>query len=129
MLQVVAAVIKQANQFLITQRPLHALFAGKWEFPGGKIQINESHEEALVRELSEELGVLISVQSLFMTVQHQYTDFELMLHVYLGSIEAGKVAANEGQNYQWVEAERLEDFEFTEADQPIVNRLVQEFFQ
>lgn len=84
LVEVVAAVIKSGEEILCVQRGASKLkyISDKWEFPGGKIESGEDHSEALIREISEELQVLIAVGSKIITVNHSYPDFHLTMHAY-----------------------------------------------
>lgn len=126
MIRVVAAIICKSGRYLIARRPPKSVFEGLWEFPGGKVEPDESDQDALIRELGEELGILITVKDLFMSIDHDYPDFSIQLKVYLAEIAAGKVVPSEGQEYAWADADEIEGLTFVEADQPIVERLIQE---
>jgi len=80
-IEVVAAVILKDDTVLIAQRQ-KGDFAGMWEFPGGKIEPGESHSEALIREILEELNLPIKVNEFLMTINHQYSNFHLTMHCY-----------------------------------------------
>lgn len=79
MIDVVAAVIESEGKYLIARRAVHKAQGGKWEFPGGKVEENESFEDALAREFMEEFGVKLSVDGVLLTAQHNYPDIEINL--------------------------------------------------
>ena len=121
-----AAVISRADCILCVQRPQH--FKGyislKWEFPGGKVEEGEQLEEALVREIREELSVDIEISNFFMTVEHTYPDFHLVMHVYRCHLTEGEVILNEHVDMKWLKVEELDQLDWAEADVPIVKRLI-----
>ena len=118
-IRVVAALLqRQDGKVLITQRRPQAFMPLKWEFPGGKVEQGESDQEALARELQEELGIQVQVGTHFMGMVHNYPDFDVDFQVYSCSIVSGdlkKIAVND---YCWVTISDLESFEFPPADQP-----------
>src|SRR5262245_10160946 len=81
-IRVVAAIISMAGKFLITQRPENGQLAGLWEFPGGKVEPEESLEQALVREIEEEIGVVIQVLGEYFQVEHHYPTRSVQLHFF-----------------------------------------------
>ena len=89
MTEVVAALIWKENRFMICQRPAHKTRALEWEFVGGKVEVGESKEQALVRECQEELGVEIKVYDIFMDVVHTYPDITVHLTLFNASIASG----------------------------------------
>ena len=125
MVTVVAAIIRRNNKILITRRFANVHLAGFWEFPGGKVERDESLETALVREISEELGLTIQVDNEFFTIQHDYPDRSVRLHFFNCSIIAGDPQALEVAAMRWVEARELNEFQFPPADAELINRLCQ----
>lgn len=124
MLTVVAAVIKNASgEWLIAQRPEHKIRGGQWEFPGGKVDAGESRENALIRELQEELGVTISALRPLCSKLHHYPDVTVSLHAYLCIIGAGKPTPIEHQRIAWVTTSALGDYQLSGADRAIVDIL------
>ncbi len=121
MLRVVAAVIHDdVGQILIAQRPLHKHQGGLWEFPGGKIEPGESAEDALARELEEELGIRPLTSRPLLTVEHHYADKSVRLEVWRVTEFGGHAHGAEGQPIAWVAPDRLADFEFPAANTPIL---------
>ncbi|WP_045223214.1 (deoxy)nucleoside triphosphate pyrophosphohydrolase [Desulfonatronum thioautotrophicum] len=102
-LNVVAAVIWRDGRYLAVQRPAGKLMAGYWEFPGGKVEQGESLEQALVRELSEELAITAVDFFLWRQVAHAYPDLEVLLHVFWVTSFHGKPLPLENQSMLWVE--------------------------
>ena len=122
-IDVVAAVIRRGNTFLIAQRPAHKHKGGCWEFPGGKIESGESNRQALTRELKEEIGITIGSARPFIKVTHQYAEKIVVLDVWLvGSFE-GEPAGLEGQPLKWITTREIDDHVFPEADVAILNAI------
>ena len=121
-----AAVIYRANNILCVQRPQHSKghISLKWEFPGGKVEEGEQFKEALVREIREELSVDIEISNFFMTVEHTYPDFHLVMHVYNCQLTEGEVILNEHVDMKWLKVDELDRLDWAEADIPIVKRLM-----
>lgn len=123
---VVAAILVENTKVLCVQRGVHKLsyISKKFEFPGGKIEAGESNEQALVREISEELKVNIEVGQSFLTVEHEYPDFALVMHSYLCKIKNMQtLQLTEHIDYKWLAAAELETLDWAAADVPIVKRL------
>ena len=106
---------------LITKRPEGKPLAGLWEFPGGKVEAYETPEQALVRELKEELGIDVAAPGLtpLTFASHSYPAFHLLMPVYLCRRWSGDVAANEGQGLAWVRPEALTAYAMPPADEPL----------
>lgn len=104
-----AVLIDHARNILLTQRPEGRPYAGLWEFPGGKVETGESPEEALVRELREELGITVKIEDLiaFRFVSHAYEDFHLVMVVFTVRSWEGEITPMEGQNSKWVKPQEL----------------------
>jgi 8-oxo-dGTP diphosphatase len=115
------ALLNRAGEVLIAKRPLSRPLAGLWELPGGKIEAGEEPEEALVRELSEELGIAIAMADLqpLTFASHAYPDFHLLMPVYLCRSWQGSVAALEGQELAWVKPDDLPRYDMPPADEPL----------
>ena len=125
-IQVVAAAIFQNDKVLSVQRAEHEkeYVSLKWEFPGGKVEAGEQFEEALVREIREELSVDIEISKFFMTVEHTYPNFHLVMHVYRCDLTEGEVILNEHVDMKWLKVDELDQLDWAEADIPIVKRLM-----
>ena len=117
-----AALVDRGNRVLIAQRPEGKPMAGLWEFPGGKVHAGETPEQALVRELEEELSIEVCDTCLapFTFASHSYEDFHLLMPLYLCRNWDGEIAAREGQALKWVRAARLTDYAMPEADVPLI---------
>ena len=126
-IQVVAAAIFQDDRVLCVQRAEHdrEYVSLKWEFPGGKVEVGESREEALVREIREELAVDIEVSEFLMTVEHTYPDFHLTMHVFKCALQSGEIVLNEHMDAKWLSLEELDQLDWAAADLPVVKSLMQ----
>jgi 8-oxo-dGTP diphosphatase len=115
------ALVDQDGAVLITRRPAGKPLAGLWEFPGGKIEAGEEPEEALIRELHEELGIDVAKADLspLTFASHAYAEFHLLMPVYVCRRWRGSVAANEGQELDWVRPEALSGYAMPPADEPL----------
>jgi 8-oxo-dGTP diphosphatase len=125
-IEVVAGIIFFRNQILCVQRPKNKLhyISEKFEFPGGKIEKGETKTEALQRELFEELNISTNVKSLFLTVVHEYPDFELTMHSFICEVETKELTLHEHIAQEWLTIRELKKLDWAAADIPIVNKLV-----
>ena len=114
--EVVAAVIVEDDKVFCCQRGPKGECAFNWEFPGGKIEHGETHVEALVREIKEELNCLISVNKYITTVNHEYNTFSITMHVYLCSLISGEPTLLEHKSSLWCDKNKLKELDFAEAD-------------
>lgn len=124
-LEVVAALIWDKDRFLICQRPKDKGCALLWEFVGGKVEPRESHEQALVRECREELGIQVSVGNQFMDVTHEYPDAVVHLTLYEATIVSGIPQRLEHQDFQWILPDEISQYPFCPADKAILERIQQ----
>lgn len=119
---------KVGREVLISKRPLNAHQGGLWEFPGGKVEPNETVTQALARELNEELGVDVPLSSAspipLIRIPHDYGDKRVVLDVWMVSEFSGEPTGMEGQPVNWVRVGNLGDYEFPEANKPIINALI-----
>ncbi|NJC26703.1 (deoxy)nucleoside triphosphate pyrophosphohydrolase [Neolewinella antarctica] len=129
-INVVAAVIQHAGQILCVQRGVgeHAYVSEKWEFPGGKVEAGESNEEALAREIREELHLDIVVAEFLMTIDHTYPNFRILLHTYLCTAPHRRITLTEHLSFCWLPTIELDTLDWAAADLPIVARLVSPAF-
>jgi 8-oxo-dGTP diphosphatase len=122
--EVVAALIQDdEGRYLITRRRGGSHLAGMWEFPGGKREPGESLEEALRRELIEELSATFSVGEKVETVTWPYAERTVVLHFYRCRFESGTIEPCEQQAMEWVEPARLAELQFPPADRELIARL------
>ncbi len=119
-----AVILNARNQILIAQRnPEKGMLAGLWEFPGGKVAEGESLPECIVRELMEEMGILIEAGPHLVTVHHAYTHFTIELHAYFARIRSGRPRHLECTGHAWVTCDRFADYPFSKADHGIIQAL------
>jgi 8-oxo-dGTP diphosphatase len=119
------ALIDADGRVLLAQRPPGKPMAGLWEFPGGKVEQSERPEETLIRELQEELGIVVSEPCLapLTFASHIYPDFHLLMPLYVCRRWEGTVMPREGQALAWVRPNKLRDYEMPPADVPLVSHL------
>ncbi len=124
-LVVACALIDADGRVLIAQRPEGKAMAGLWEFPGGKVEAGERPEDALIRELKEELGIDVTHACLspFVFASHAYDDFHLLMPLYVCRRWTGTPVSREHQDMRWVRPVRLGDFPMPEADVPLIAHL------
>ena len=117
-----AALVDTDGRVLLAERPAGKPMAGLWEFPGGKVKPGETPEQALIRELAEELGIDVAASCLapFAFASHAYADFHLLMPLYVCRKWRGFVTAREGQRLSWVRPERLAEYRMPPADTPLV---------
>ena len=125
-IEVVAGIIFFQNEILCVQRSKNKFFyiSEKFEFPGGKIENGETKEEALQRELSEELNISVIIKSFYHTVIHEYPDFELTMHSFICEVVTKELILNEHINQEWLTIKELDKLDWAAADIPIVNKLI-----
>ena len=114
-IEVVAAVIEKDNKYFATQRG--------WEFPGGKMEAGETPQQALVREIKEELDTEIQVGDFLTTVEYDYPNFHLTMHCYMCTVIKGKLSLLEHEAAKWLSVEKLESVDWLPADVVVVKAL------
>jgi len=118
------AIVKNSdNLFLISLRPLSVHQGGKWEFPGGKVEKNEFPEQAMRRELFEEVDLTVLEYQLLESKSFDYGDCFLYLHFYLVTDFSGEAKGKEGQAIKWVSKEQLALYEFPDANKTVIELL------
>ena len=119
------ALIDADGRVLIAQRPLGRPMEGLWEFPGGKVEEGEAPEQKLIRELHEELGIVVREACLapLTFASHAYADFHLLMPLYVCRRWEGTAVAREGQQLAWVRPNRLKDYPMPPADLPLIPHL------
>ena len=123
MVEVVAALIRQGDKFMICQRPANKARALLWEFVGGKVEPGETKEQALIRECKEELNVLLSVGDVFLDVVHEYPDLTVHLTLFNATISEGEPQMLEHNNIKWVTPSEISNYEFCPADEEILAKI------
>ena len=122
-IEVVAAIIHDGEgRVFATQRGYGPMKDG-WEFPGGKMEAGETAEEALKREIWEELETRIEVEQLFETIDYDYPEFHLTMHCYICKVESGELTLKEHEAARWLTKEQLGSIDWLPADQSIISRL------
>jgi 8-oxo-dGTP diphosphatase len=119
------ALVDADGRVLIAQRPPGKTMAGLWEFPGGKVEAGERLEDSLIRELKEELGIVVTEACLapLTFASHTYPDFHLLMPLFVCRRWEGTVTPREGQSLAWVRPNRLRDYPMPPADEPLVSHL------
>ena len=121
-INVVAAIIKENDKIFVTQRG-YGEFAGGWEFPGGKIEEGETPQQALVREIKEELDIKISVGELLDIVEYDYPTFHLSMKCFWATIEEGKLVLKEHMAAKWLKKDELGTVDWLPADEGLVEKI------
>lgn len=128
MTQVVAALIWRDNKFMICQRPANKTRAFQWEFVGGKVEKGETLEQALKRECMEEMGVQITVGSVFAEVDHIYPDITIHLTLFHASLNEGEEPKRlEHNDIKFITPAEIKNYEFCPADTEILNKILEEY--
>ena len=127
MTQVVAALIRKDNGFMIFQRPETKTRAFQWEFVGGKVEPGETLEEALVRECREEIGVTVRVGDVFTEVDHEYPDITIHLTLFNAEIEEGIPQKLEHNDIRCITPDEISQYNFCPADDEILKKIMAEF--
>jgi 8-oxo-dGTP diphosphatase len=119
------ALVDADGRVLLAQRPAGRTMAGLWEFPGGKVEAGERPEQTLIRELREELGIAVTEACIapLTFASHGYSDFHLLMPLYVCRRWEGAVTAKEGQKLAWVRPNRLRDYDMPPADVPLISHL------
>ena len=123
MTEVVAALIWDDDKFMICQRPVHKARALLWEFAGGKVELGETKEQALMRECKEELDILLSVGDVFMDVVHEYPDLTVHLTLFNATIAEGEPQKLEHNDIRWIMPCEIPNYEFCPADEEILDKI------
>ena len=121
-IEVVAAIIHDEGRIFATQRG-YGDYKDGWEFPGGKMELGESPEEALKREIWEELETKIIVEHLVQTVEYDYPKFHLKMHCFWCHIESGQLVLKEHEAARWLKLEDLDSVDWLPADKVVVKKL------
>lgn len=121
--EVVAALIRDKEKFMICQRPAHKARGLLWEFVGGKVEQGETKEQALIRECREELNVLISVGDIFMDVIHEYPDLTVHLTLFHAVIAEGVPQKLEHNDIRWITPSEIPNYDFCPADVEILKKI------
>ena len=123
--EVVAAIIEKEGKYFATQRG-YGDFKDGWEFPGGKVEPGEQPEQAIIREIKEELESTVSIIKFLCTVEHDYPKFHLTMHCYLCRLEEGNLHLVEHEAARWLLPEQIDSVGWLPADIKVVNALKKE---
>ncbi|WP_394129290.1 8-oxo-dGTP diphosphatase MutT [Shewanella maritima] len=123
----VGVIIDNQQQILLALRHGHLHQGGKWEFPGGKVESDETVTQALVRELAEEVNLQVGSSIPFMKISHDYPDKHVLLDIHLVTDFTGEAKGMESQQIAWVNINELAQYEFPEANKPILDKLLQHY--
>ncbi len=121
-IEVVAAIITDHNRIFATQRG-YGEFKDGWEFPGGKMEAGETPEQALAREIREELDTEIAVGDLFETVEYDYPAFHLTMHCFWCTVKSGNLVLKEHEAARWLPREDLDSVDWLPADRDLIEKL------
>ncbi|MFT8352702.1 8-oxo-dGTP diphosphatase MutT [Clostridium saccharoperbutylacetonicum] len=121
-IEVVAAIIKHDNEIFTTRRS-YGEFENMWEFPGGKMEAGETREEALIREIKEELELSININEYLTTIDYDYSTFHLTMHCFICTINGGKLHLNAHNDAKWMSMEDLDNLNWVPADILVVEKL------
>ncbi len=125
-IKVVCGIIIKDNRVLICRRKVEKSLGGYWEFPGGKVEDSESYEESLKRELVEELGLEVSIDSHFMNNTHRYEKATIELIAFKCSTDQTEIKSIDHDQIEWVDPTMLLDWKLAPADVPIAKALIKE---
>ncbi|MGR6503914.1 8-oxo-dGTP diphosphatase MutT [Shewanella sp. Koi 1] len=120
----VGIILNPNGQILLAKRPEHLHQGGKWEFPGGKVEQGETVTQALIRELKEEVALIVSASEPFMALSYDYPDKHVLLDIHTVSEFTGEAQGLEGQQIAWVNKHELSHYDFPEANKPILSKLL-----
>jgi 8-oxo-dGTP diphosphatase len=126
-IEVVAAIIMQGDEIFATQRG-YGDFKGYWEFPGGKIEVDETPQQALIREIKEELDVEIMVGELIHTVEYDYPQFHLTMHCFICTKTAGELVLKEHEAGKWLTKDTISSVEWLPADEGIL-KIIEDYLR
>jgi A/G-specific adenine glycosylase len=123
--QISVGVVFKNGRVLITQRKLDGLLGGLWEFPGGKIKTGEDAEAACIREIKEEVNLVVKVDSHLCRVKHAYTHFKIVMDVFCCSFVSGTVRLNGPVDHRWIKLHRIDDYPLPKANHKFIPKLKQ----
>ena len=127
MTEVVAALIRDGDRFMICQRPANKKRGLLWEFVGGKVEQGETKEQALIRECVEELDILISVRDVLMDVIHEYPDLTVHLTLFNALIAEGAPRMLEHNDIRWITPREIPNYVFCPADEEILEKIIERY--
>ena len=119
----VGVIVREDGTILIARRPDHLHMGGYWEFPGGKVEVGESVQQALARELWEEVAIKVTQLEPLTEIRHQYAEKAVFLDTWWVTAFTGEARGLEGQEVRWVSTEALDDYQFPEANLEIITAI------
>ena len=122
-IKVIAGLITDSNKYLIAKRNMKKSLGGLWEFPGGKIDDDETPKECLKRELKEELNIETVIGDFICSNTHDYGDFKIDLHLYEVKSFSGNIIKSEHEDIKWISKVEFDNYKFAPADIPIIEKL------
>lgn len=120
----VGVILGSDGRILLARRPDHLHMGGRWEFPGGKVEEGETVQQALARELREEVAIEVEALQPLTEIRHDYPEKTVLLDTWWVTEFAGEPQGREGQEIAWVEVSGLADYRFPDANQPIIDALL-----
>lgn len=123
-IRVVGAMIEKDGRYLITQRPPTATLPLLWEFPGGRVEVGETDQAALARELREEMDIGVEVGGRVIHVEHAYEDYDIDFCVYRCRLTQGPVQHLRVHDHRWVRPDEIDQYEFPPADEKSIAKLL-----
>jgi 8-oxo-dGTP diphosphatase len=127
--RVVAAMVEADGRYLITQRRESAVLPNLWEFPGGKVETDETDAQALAREVHERLGVQVEVGQMISFVSHPYEQYIVDLYLYECRLMTHSLQARGVQDFRWISSDQFDQFEFAPADEASMSQLLGEILR
>jgi len=125
LIRAVVGILKDENKVLVAERPLGKSYSGYWEFPGGKIEDDETSQDALVRELYEELGIEVLISQHYLTHHHQYPDKLVELEIYIVTKFLGNPIPKEQQQLRWVTITEIMELKLLEGNWQVLDKIKQ----
>ena len=120
MIEVTAAILNNNGRLLIAQRKATGKLPNKWEFPGGKIKVDEAPETACIREIKEEVNLTVNIASFLTRVKHAYTHFKINVDVFICNYLSGTIKLNGPEDYKWITLDQIDRYPFPKANHKFI---------
>ena len=124
-INVLCGIIFDSKKRLLITRRGSGDFKGKWEFPGGKLENNETEKECLIREINEELNIKVDIKSFFMKNTHVYPTFKVKLISYICEFKSGNIDLIDHDKFEWIDISKLKDYDFLDGDLEIIDKILE----